>query len=261
MTLPRQHNSIPTATMALWLPFAVWMAAILLVQLLQLAGLAPAWLEPLVYSAKTLLCGAMLVYFWPTLRTHLTTATARDLLLALLMGALVALLWILPETPWTQRHWPTLQSFYHRWFITPLGALPSYFHPTLFPELPFNHPALAFAPNSYGAHVTALRLIGSAFVIAPIEEFFFRGFLYDWLRGDQPPTNTTRRKYDSKAFWVVALLFAIEHDRWLLGLLAGLIYGALALSRGGLRTGALAHIVTNLLLGIYVITSGQYGFW
>jgi len=69
------------------------------------------------------------------------------------------------------------------------------------------------------------------------------------------------RAFDMQAFWTVAAVFALEHDRWAAGLLAGVVYGWLAVRTGDVWTAALAHGVTNLALGVYVIVSRQYGFW
>lgn len=263
-----QHTAPATAGgpiwRAYWLPFAVWMAGIALVQLAQRLGAAPDYLAPLVYSAKTALCAALLLHYRRKGAYRILRAAARpaDISLALLTGLAVAVLWILPETEWLARLAPRAQQTYLRWLVTPLGGWPDYYSPALFPRLPPSHPSLAYAPTAYGWLATLARLAGSAFVIAIIEEQFFRGFLYRWLQGDEAlDTRRSPTAYDARAFWVVAVLFAIGHDRWLLGLVAGVAYGWLALRRGGLAAAATAHVTTNLALGIYVVMTGRYGFW
>ena len=94
-----------------------------------------------------------------------------------------------------------------------------------------------------GAAMIAVRLIGSAFVISVAEELFFR----KWLIG-------------FAGFWWMIALFAIEHDRWLVGAIAGVAYGLLYL-RKGLLAAIVAHATTNLVLGLWVIRSGQWQFW
>ena len=108
--------------------------------------------------------------------------------------------------------------------------------------------------------MTVCRLVGSAGVIAVIEEFFFRGFFYRWLRQNRF-TEVPLTVWDAQSFWIVAVVFALEHDRWAAGLLAGVVYGWLTVRTGSVWAAALAHGFTNLLLGVYVIVSGQYGFW
>ena len=94
-----------------------------------------------------------------------------------------------------------------------------------------------------GAALIALRLVGSAFVISVAEELFFR----KWLIGF------------AGFGWTVAL-FAVEHDRWLVGAAAGVVYGLLYVRRG-LLAAVVAHATTNLALGLWVLATGQWRFW
>ena len=94
-----------------------------------------------------------------------------------------------------------------------------------------------------GAAMIAVRLVGSAFVLSVAEELFFR----KWLIG-------------FAGFWWTVALFAIEHDRWLVGAIAGVAYGLLCL-RKGLGAAIVAHVTTNLALGFWVLKTGQWQFW
>ena len=93
------------------------------------------------------------------------------------------------------------------------------------------------------AVMIAIRLIGSAFVISVAEELFFR----KWLIG-------------FAGFWPMVALFAVEHDRWLVAAICGVAYGWLYL-RKGLGAAIVAHATTNLVLGIWVLKTGQWQFW
>ena len=93
------------------------------------------------------------------------------------------------------------------------------------------------------ALMIACRLIGSAFVISVAEELFFR----KWLIG-------------FAGFWWMVGLFAIEHDRWLVAAICGVAYGVLYLRRG-LAAAIAAHATTNLVLGLWVLRTGQWQFW
>ena len=88
-----------------------------------------------------------------------------------------------------------------------------------------------------------MRLVGSAFVISVAEELFFRKWLIPFA-----------------GFWWMVGLFAIEHDRWLVAALCGMIYGGLYL-RKGLLSAIVAHATTNLVLGLWVLKTGQWQFW
>ena len=93
------------------------------------------------------------------------------------------------------------------------------------------------------AVMIAIRLIGSAFVISVAEELFFRKWLISFA-----------------GFWWMVALFAVEHDRWLVGAIAGATYGLLYL-RKGLGAAIVAHATTNLVLGLWVLKTGQWQFW
>ena len=93
------------------------------------------------------------------------------------------------------------------------------------------------------AAMIAVRLVGSAFVISVAEELFFR----KWLIG-------------FAGFWPMVALFAVEHDRWLVAAICGIAYGFLYLRRG-LGAAIVAHAATNLVLGLWVLKTGQWQFW
>jgi CAAX prenyl protease-like protein len=88
-----------------------------------------------------------------------------------------------------------------------------------------------------------VRLAGSALVISVAEEMFFRKWLLKYA-----------------GFWWMVALFALEHDRYLVGAIAGVIYGYVAI-RKGLCAAITAHVLTNLLLGLYVLQTGNWRFW
>lgn len=239
-------------------PFAVWVAVIFLLQAFEACGSCPRGWHPWSYAAKSAACAALFLWLRPW-RAYAPLKVS-NLPLALLAGVGVAAVWVLPETPWVGRLAPAFQTFYNRWLIMPPGAFPDYFSPLCFPELPAGHRSLAFSPEEAGWGLTLAKLAGSAVVIAVIEEFFFRGFFYRWLRKGAFWT-VPLTAFDAQAFWTVVAVFGLEHDRWFAGMLAGAVYGWLAVRTGDVWAAAVAHGVTNLLLGVYVIVSRQYGFW
>lgn len=101
-----------------------------------------------------------------------------------------------------------------------------------------------YSPQVCGWTLTAVKLAASAFVIPIAEELFFR----KWLVG-------------FAGFWWMVALFAVEHgERWHVGALAGIAYGLLA-ERLGLWSAIVAHMATNLVLGLYVVLCGRWQFW
>ena len=96
-------------------------------------------------------------------------------------------------------------------------------------------------------------------MIAPVEEVFFRSFLYRWLVSRDfcsvPPS-----KFDLSAFLWTVLLFTLEHDRPIAAAITGVAYGLLYI-RFGLHSAIAAHVTTNLLLALYVIHNNAWQFW
>lgn len=113
------------------------------------------------------------------------------------------------------------------------------------------------APN---AAWLALRLAGAALVVPVIEELFWRSLVLRWV--DAPaflavaPASVTLR-----AMLLSSLAFGLEHALWFAGVLAGLAYAWLYRRYGALWLPVLAHGVTNLALGCWVIATGQWQFW
>ncbi len=65
------------------------------------------------------------------------------------------------------------------------------------------------------------------------------------------------------SFWVVTAGFCLEHQPsdWPAAILAGMLYNLVAYRTRSLSACVMAHAVTNLVLGIYVMRTGQWGFW
>lgn len=160
-----------------------------------------------------------------------------DVAAGLVVGLVVCAVWVLPE----------YSDFYRTWLEYPIGRIP----PT--PSEP------PYAPGVCGWPLTIAKLVGSAFVIAPAEEIFFRSFLYRRLQG-RDFTNVPLSRFDASAFMWTVLLFTLEHDRPLVAALAGAAYGLLAIRRG-IGAAIAAHVVTNLALAVHVIMRGEWWFW
>jgi CAAX prenyl protease-like protein len=216
-------------------PFAAWIV------LIYALGEPAGW----KYAARTVLCLGLFLWCRPWRGYERPRWIHAPF--ALLAGTAVCALWIAPETSWFNG-WPALQSFYLRWGIMPPGRPPD-----VISGSPYD-------PAACGWALTLVRLGGSAFVIAAIEEFFWRGFLYRWLL-DRNFNQVPLGRFDAPMFLLVSALFGFEHDRWLVGMAAGLAYGGLALRTQSIWPPLLAHVTTNLLLGIYVLRASAWQFW
>ena len=109
-------------------------------------------------------------------------------------------------------------------------------------------------------HFTLIRILGSAFVISFIEEFFWRGWMYRWAISERF-LEVGLDVFDKLRWVIVALLFASVHHRWFVGFLCGLVYGYYIIRTRDVWAGGIAHATTNLLLGIYVVVFDKYEFW
>jgi hypothetical protein len=220
---------------AYFAPFLAFVALLLVGQTVEklFEGEQVSWVfsEPQywVNPAQTLLCGA-LIFRWR--RCYELTAPKRPGV-ALAVGVLVLILWIAPQ-----------------------GALG-------FPKR-----IEGFEPNFFGTSGAAywlnlgLRLARLVVVVPFVEEIFWRGFLLRFVidaHYRRVPFGTFR--WDS--FAVVTGGFMLEHNfpDWPAAALAGALYNFVAYRTRSLSACVLAHAATNLLLGLYVLRTGQWGFW
>jgi uncharacterized protein len=125
---------------------------------------------------------------------------------------------------------------------------------------PWN-PVKAFADQpALGIFFVAVRTFGSALIVPPIEEAFYRSFLYRYfVRQNFATLPFSRRHWLSLV--VTSLLFGLAHYQWLGGVLCGLIYQGLVIHKNRLGDAMAAHAITNFLLGVYIYSSGAWQFW
>ena len=94
-----------------------------------------------------------------------------------------------------------------------------------------------------------------------LEELFWRGWLPRWLQ-DTDVDRVPLGRYTPFAFWATAVLFGAEHGPfWEVGLVAGVIYNWWMRRTRSLGDLVVAHAVTNFVLSLYVIGTGEWMFW
>jgi hypothetical protein len=93
-----------------------------------------------------------------------------------------------------------------------------------------------------------------------MEELFWRSFLLRYaITSDFKSIPLGQFSWFS--FIAISLLFGLEHHRWLVGIVAGMVYAGLLYRRKNLFDPIVSHAITNLLLGIYVVVTGKWSFW
>lgn len=106
----------------------------------------------------------------------------------------------------------------------------------------------------------AVRIIGSVLVVPPMEEVFYRSFIYRYIRNPNFE-SVPLGQFAWMPFIVTSLLFGFEHREWLAGILCGFAYQGLVCWKKRLDDAITAHAVTNGLLAFWVITKHQWQFW
>jgi len=182
-----------------------------------------------VFPVQTLVCGALLLAYW----RHYQIKAPRRVIFSLAMGVLVFCLWISP------------QEF--------LGRPPRLdgFDPTVFPP---------GSPAYWGT--LGMRFLRLAVVVPLIEEIFWRGFLLRYLINEDfksVPFGT----FSWFSFSVVTVCFTLEHQPsdYAAAFVTGILFNVVAVRTRSLSACILAHSITNLLLGFYIMATRQWGFW
>lgn len=131
--------------------------------------------------------------------------------------------------------------------------------------LPFQSASAGFDPTPVGndtlrTGLIIVRIFGAATIIPPIEELFWRSFLIRYLINTDF-TSVPIGTLTAPAFILATVLFGLEHQLIIAGLMAGTVYTLLLRFTGSVAHCILAHAVTNLALGLFVITRHAWYFW
>ena len=213
------------------LPMLTFLLLLGLKDLLKKAG-GPFWLqfpEYWIYPTQAIVCGSLLIFFRREYDSHRFARVAFTLAIALI----VFIFWIAP------------QEFFG-------------FAPRL---TGFDPGVFSGEPLAYWATV-AMRFLRLVVVVPLVEEIFWRGFLLRYLV-DERFFAVPFGKFTWLSFSVVTVAFCSGHARpdWTAALITGALYNFVAYRTKSLLSCVLAHAVTNLLLGLWIMRTGQWGFW
>ena len=184
------------------------------------------------YPIKTVLVGFFLVLFWKRY-TELRTKNRfswNNLFIGLLTGFTVFVLWVNMD-----------------WQFATIGEAKEF-------------DANIFGMSLISVVLVSFRLFGSSIVVPVFEELFWRSFVLRYIINPKF-ASVSLGKFTWMSFIISSVLFGLEHNLWLAGIMAGVAYALLLYYTRSLFTVILAHGTTNLLLGIYVMSTGNWQFW
>ena len=225
-------NKLPRRKLAAFtLPMVVFLVLLALVSGLRRVG-GGFWLyssEYWIYPAQTIFCGALLIWFWREYELR----AARQIVFTAAVALLVFALWISPQA--LLGFAPRLHGFN--------------------PEIFSGQPAVYWT-------TIVFRFLRLVVVVPLVEEIFWRGFLLRYFVSEKfytVPVGT----FSWLSFAVVTAGFGFAHspaDR-VAALITGALYNCVAYRTKSLASCVLAHAITNLLLGLWIMKTRQWGFW
>jgi CAAX prenyl protease-like protein len=209
-------------------PFLAYIFFIFATDMLERMGLSAQGLRWL-YAARIGAVMLLLAAFWREYsELRLPRVDLAQVAISILTGVVVLILWISLSAPWML-----------------IGE------------------SAGFDPRTDGRIdwlLVVVRIFGAAAVVPIMEELFWRSFLMRWIVSPDfqnvDPAQTTW-----KAALITIVLFAFEHNQWLAGIVAGVAYSALYVRYRTIWMPILAHAVTNFLLGIWVVRTGNWSYW
>lgn len=114
------------------------------------------------------------------------------------------------------------------------------------------------SPLAWG--FVAVRLLGSTFIVPPLEEMFYRSFVYRSLAGPKFE-EIAPRHFSWFALLATSAAFGLSHHEWLAGILCGLAYQLLVIRNNRFGDAITAHAITNFLLALWVVFKPAWNFW
>jgi CAAX prenyl protease-like protein len=186
------------------------------------------------YVLKTLAAGGLLI----ALRGYYTKINWKFAWLGVIVGILGLVQWVGME-----------KGILHFW--------PNYWRPSAEVVDPFKDRGNAI----FFWIFIAVRLIGPALVVPFMEEYFWRDFLWRTIAAPNDFKMVPVGEWDLKAFVIVTLAFSSVHIQWITAIVWGLMIAVLLVRTKSLGACIIAHGVTNLLLGIYVLVTHDWQFW
>ena len=268
---PEEQKENSNAVIAHVLPFAIWLTMFV-------------WFDD--YNARTI-GGLILLALFRPWRWY-PKINWKNIPAALGVGILIFIVWVGLEAPLVQQKAPAVTEWYDRLmvdpFMKPLKTREMFEIPLAAesPEiqeafmlgeevertmLPYEvieegeHVGLhEYDPKVTGWLVFWVHMFGTTVMIAVIEEFFYRGFLYRWMQGS-PFYKIDSGKLNWPMLLLISVFFSVSHFEVGAAVVCGICYGLLYIKTRDIWAPIIAHGTTNFVLGLYVIKFDAYQFW
>jgi len=138
-----------------------------------------------------------------------------------------------------------------------LHVAPHYPRPGIEPYNPFE----SIASPAWRWAFIAVRWGAAALLVPVMEELFWRDFLWRSLIAPVDFKLAAVGEVDWKAILLVSLIFCSVHVQWATAFVWGLMIAGLLVTTRSLGACIIMHGVTNFLLGLYVLRTGDWYFW
>jgi uncharacterized protein len=203
-----------------------------------------------IYFLKTLVGAGLIYWIWPYVK-EMRWAFSWE---AVVAGVAVFLIWVRLDPYYSDLDELTRSGFFKKFGLGSSDSGPE--------KVPEQWNPFKFFGESAGLawFFVIVRIVGMSVVVPPLEEVFYRSFLYRYI--SHPDfMKIPIGEFSLKAFLISCLVFGIAHNEWLAGILCAAIYQGLVCRKKRLGDAITAHLITNLLLGCYVVWKGAYKFW
>ncbi len=254
---PEEERENSRAVLAHVIPFAIWLTMMVWFD-------DPAW----SYNARTIGGLILLAVFRPW--RWYPRLQLRNIPAAFGVGVLIFIVWIGFESPWMIQHAPGISEWYDRLFVDLMKPFKTrelfdigngVMAPYEVIEAGEPHAGLhAYNPQVTGWFNFCIHMFGTSVVIAIIEEYFYRGFLYRWMQGS-PFFRIDAGNLHWPMLLLISVFFSVSHFEWGAAIICGICYGLLYIKTRDIWAAIIAHGTTNFLLGLYVIKYNAYQFW
>lgn len=115
-------------------------------------------------------------------------------------------------------------------------------------------------PTSGQAAFLAVRLVELILIVPLVEEIFWRGFLIRYLI-DENFQAVPAGRFSWFSFVFVTLAFASVHPEFIAAVAWGALINLLYCKTGNVWACVVMHSVTNGLLALYVLVTGNWNLW